>query len=201
MVLHKKKKIIIYSGAFNPPHIGHATVIEAAMRLFPCDELWVMPTANRRDKKIKVSGKHRLAMLKSMNRSLFSLFPKPIRILPLEINRPRLTATYETKIELERMYPHFAFYFLIGSDIAGDIKTKWVNGKKLFKTAQFIIFKRHAFSLPKNIPPHSFILDKNIQSLDFSSTFIRNILQKGHSGVPYITPEVAAYIKKHKLYV
>ena len=60
------KKIVIYGGAFNPPHIGHAIAIENVLRLFPCDEIWVMPTADRHDKKIKVDGVHRVQMLNLM---------------------------------------------------------------------------------------------------------------------------------------
>ena len=200
MILQKKKKIIIYSGAFNPPHLGHAIMLEITARAFPCDEVWIMPTANRRDKKIGVAGIHRVRMLKIMQKKI--LHPPRVRfkISHLELDRPRLTATYETKRELERLYPNYEFYFLVGSDIVGDIEKKWVQGKKLFKTGKFIIFKRYLHALPKKLPPQSIVLEKESRDLDFSSTSIRDLLKQKHSGVPYITPEVARYIKKHKLY-
>ena len=199
-ISQKKKKIIIYGGAFSPPHLGHATVAESAIRLFPCDELWLMPTANRRDKTIQAEKKHRLAMLTHMKNELFSELPLPVKISRIECDQKRLTTTYETLRQLKKHYPRYSFYLLIGSDIVGDIEKKWVCGKKLFKTAHFVISKRHPYPVPRKLPPQSTVLQKESRSLDFSSTFIRNLIKNGHSGVPYITPRVARYIKKHKLY-
>lgn len=195
-----KKKIVIYGGAFNPPHIGHAIAIDAVMRLFICDEIWLMPSADRKDKTINMSGEYRLNMLKII---LAELFPKPampVVISTLELERPALTTTHETKLELERKYPDCQFYFLIGSDIVGDIEAKWVNGKNLARSANFIVIKRIDMDLPPKLPPHTTILDDNIVSCDISSTFVRKLIASGHSGLPYTTSGVAKYIAKNKLY-
>src|SRR3989344_3792294 len=164
-----KKKIVIYGGAFSPPHIGHATAIEMAVRTFICDEIWIMPSADRRDKTISVSGEHRVNMLKIMLAELFPRPSIPIKILTLELDRPALTTTYETKLELDKKYSDCEFYFLVGADIFKDIKTKWVNGKELFKIAKFISVQKVG---------------------DISSTFVRKIISEGHSGMPYILPAV-----------
>ncbi len=195
-----RKKIVIYGGAFNPPHVGHAAVIETAIRLFLCDELWIMPTANRRDKITRTKGVHRIRMLKIMKRELFSSFRTPIKISNLELNRPRLTTTYDTKLELENAYPQYEFYFLLGSDIVGDIEKKWVDGKKLFQNGKFIVFKRSSNDVLKKMPPQTVVLEKDVTCLEFSSTFIRNLLKRGDVGTPYISPGVARYIKENKLY-
>ena len=196
-----QKKIVIYGGAFNPPHLGHASVIKALLHLFPCDEIWIMPSGERKDKRIGVSGQDRLAMLRLMSSELFKGSIIPIKISDLELHWPRLSATYETLKTLAELHPRNKFYFYIGSRLIKDIKTEWVQGKKLYDTANFISAIEPRSSLPKKLPKSIIFLDaKKIEWLSISSTFVRGLLRRGRSGTPYITPGVARYIKKHKLY-
>lgn len=178
--MKNKRKIIIYGGAFNPPHLGHAVAIETVTRTFICDEIWIMPSADRRDKTINVSGEHRVNMLKIMLAELFPQPPMPIKISNLELERPALTTTYETKLELDKKNPDCEFYFMVGTDIFKDIKTKWVNGKELLKIAKFIPIQKVG---------------------DISSTFVRQLISEGHNGIPYILPAVAKYIKDNGFYL
>lgn len=187
-------KIALYGGSFSPPHLGHASVIEALLRLFPCDEIWVMPSADRHDKTVTASEEHRVKMLEIM---IAELFPKPkIPILvsdfELRLNKP--TVTYETLKLLKGKYPNHKFHFVIGSENLGAIETKWLNGKKLFQEASFIAIKNPLVPLPDKLPPYITIIDDAAWS-DISSTFIRKLLAQGYSGLPYLTKGVSEYIK------
>ncbi|MBI5732411.1 nicotinate (nicotinamide) nucleotide adenylyltransferase [Candidatus Jorgensenbacteria bacterium] len=194
------RKIVVYGGAFNPPHIGHAAAIETTLRLFDCDEFWMMPSADRRDKNICVPGKDRMKMCELMIQELFPSVHMPITISSLEINRGRETVTYETKQEIESKYPDAEFYFLIGSENLPDIIPKWVRGRELYQSARFLIKKRHINDSFEKLPPHAKVLDEEAVIIDVSSTFVRQLLSIGMSAMPYITPAVAAYIKERRLY-
>lgn len=193
-------KIVIYGGAFNPPHVGHAIAIENVLRLFPCDEIWVMPTADRHDKKVGTPGKQRVAMLDLMVKEFFPYTATPIKISTMEIDRPKLTTTYETKQELESQFPGNEFHFLVGSDILGDIETKWHQGKELFNSGKFLAIQNATTPLPENPPKHVTLLDKDAIRVGISSTFVRGLLKKGSSGVPYISKGVADFIRVAGLY-
>lgn len=194
------KKIIIFGGSFNPPHIGHALMIENVIRLFDCDEVWVMPSADRRDKKIEVNATDRIQMARIMIKENFQKSKIPIKISDLEIKRSGFTTTYDTILELEKKYPKNKFYFLIGSDSLLDIKTKWVKGKILWDKLNFVVVSRINFEMPKNLPSHCEILADKINGLDVSSTFLRELINNGYSGMPYMSKGIAEYIKIHKLY-
>ena len=197
----KHKKIVLYGGSFNPPHIGHAIAVEAVLRNFKCDEIWIMPSSERLDKRIGISGKDRAAMLNIMIKEFFSHHPAtPIKISQLELNRPGLTTTFDTKTELERLYPKNRFYFLIGSDLLWDIRNKWVKGRELWRSAYFLAIRKPGAKIPPKMPPNIKLVDKDIVWVNVSSTLIRNFIKKGYSGIPYIHPRVAKYIKKYKLY-
>ena len=197
----KHKKIVLYGGSFNPPHIGHAIAVEAVLRNFKCDEIWIMPSSERLDKRIGISGKDRAAMLNIMIKEFFSHHPAtPIKISQLELNRPGLTTTFDTKTELERLYPKNRFYFLIGSDLLWDIRNKWVKGCELWRSAYFLAIRKPGAKIPPKMPPNIKLVDKDIVWVNVSSTLVRDFIKKGYSGIPYIHPEVARYIKKYGLY-
>jgi|SRR3989344_4400139 len=190
-------RVALYGGAFSPPHLGHASVVEAVLRLFNCDEIWVMPSADRHDKKVTISGKHRLKMLEIM---LAELFPKPkvpllVSDFELMLNKP--TVTYETLKLLKEKFPDHEFHFVIGSENLRDIETKWINGKKLFQEVSFIAIKNPLVQLPNKLPSHLTMIN-DVVWLNISSTFIRNLIAQGHSGLPYLTWGVAEYIKTHQ---
>lgn len=194
------KKIVIYGGSFNPPHIGHAIAIEAVLRNFKCDEIWVMPSSERKDKRIGTSGRHRIKMLDILIKEFFSRARVPVKISKIEIERPGLTTTYDTKNELERLYPKNKFYFLIGSELLWDIRYDWVRGNELWNSANFLAVRKPETKIPDKLPPNIKLVDKDIVWVNISSTVIRNFIKKGYSGIPYIHPKVAAYIKKNGLY-
>ena len=198
---NKNKKILIFGGAFNPPHLDHASIIGTLLKQFPCDEIWVMPSADRHDKTIGVSGEHRLKMIEIFIKELFPNPKVPIIISTLELNRPKLTTTYETKLELEKSYPDYEFYFVVGADSFNDIKTKWVNGEKLYKEARFIVLPRPGILLPESTPDNAFVLqNKNNDAPDISSTIIRSLIKEGKSIGEHTAKAVVEYIKNNNLY-
>ena len=192
------KQIALYGGTFSPPHLGHASVIEALLRLFPCDEVWVMPSADRHDKTVTASGEHRVKMLEIMIAELFLKPKMPILISDFELRLSKPTVTYETLKLLKEKYPNHDFHFVIGLENLGVIETRWINGKKLFREADFIAIKNPLVPLPNKLPPHITIID-DVAWSDISSTFVRKLLAQGYSGLPYLTKGVAEYIAESKI--
>lgn len=198
-------KIVIYGGAFNPPHVGHAAVIKMVLEKFPCDEIWVIPSADRRDKKVGTDGEHRLRMVELMVNSLHPPYAKGekrglILVSDLEINRPRPTATYETKAELEKSYPEYEFWFLVGSDSLADVERIWVNGMKFYQEANFLVVGRPGYKLPEKLPPSYVFLGDFDSATDVSSTMIRTKLKNGEPVGDYISGAILEYIRENHLY-
>lgn len=196
----KPIRIALYGGSFSPPHLGHASVIEAILRLFPCDQIWVMPSADRHDKNITAKGEDRIKMLQLMVNELFPNPKVPIIVSDFELKLNKPTVTYETLRLLKDEHPEYIFYFILGSENLNVIEKGWVNGEKLLKEAEFIAIKNPTAPIPENLPSNITILNNTVWT-NLSSTFIRNIVKNGGSGVPYISKGVADYIKKNKLYI
>ena len=49
-------------------------------------------------------------------------------------------------------------------------------------------------------PPHITLLTDEVQTPIVSSTFIRQAISQGASGLPYVSKAVAEFIARHRLY-
>lgn len=197
----KKKKIALFGGSFNPPHLGHSAVVQAIEGIPGIDEIWLMPSANRWDKKISVSGPDRLHMLDLMIGDAHKGAAKHIRAFDHEIRKPDLSTTYGTKAELEKLYPYHEFHFVFGSDIVRDIEPRWVEGKELFKTARFILVERPGQPrLPESaLPQHHMLVSVPLEE-DISSTLVRAVANDRDKLLKYVTPSVADFISEKGFY-
>lgn len=192
-------QVTIYGGSFNPPHLGHAAVIRTLLDHFPNYEIWLMPSGERLDKKFNVSGKHRRNMLEIMIKDLFSSDQKRIKIDVSELRLPQPTNTYQTKSILEKQYPEHKFYFVIGAELVPEIKTKWVNGEKLYHSANFIVIDNNRIALIQSLP-HAIVLKIN-EVINISSTKIRSLIASGNFAIPQLIPKIIHYIRENNLYL
>lgn len=56
--------IYIFGGAFDPPHVGHTSIVKAILHYKNPEKIVIIPSSARNDKKYSVSDEHRLAMLR-----------------------------------------------------------------------------------------------------------------------------------------
>jgi nicotinate-nucleotide adenylyltransferase len=196
----RKKRIALFGGAFNPPHNGHSAVIKTLDSFDGIDEVWLMPSANRWDKSISVSGPDRLHMIDLMIDDEHFRSRKPIRAFDHEVRKPNLSTTYETKAELEKLYPYHEFHFVCGSDIIPDIEAKWVNGKELFATCNFIFIDRPGHTKASDVVMPKKYTVVPIVSSALSSTYVRSVAKDKEKLLKCVSPSVAEFIASHNLY-
>ena len=177
-------RILIFGGAFDPPHLGHLGLLEKALALEIFEEIWLMPTfipplkMNNSDSSV-AGPTDRLEMCRILTEHLTqNTQHKKLRVLDLEIKRGGKSYTIDTVRKLKSQYSQNQFSFLIGSDWVKDLG-KWHKAEELFKEIEFI-------SLPRT---------------EISSSKIREKIKKGQSIKGLVPEEIEEYIKRHKLYV
>jgi nicotinate-nucleotide adenylyltransferase len=202
-------KIAILGGSFDPPHLGHLLIAEQIIEYAGVDQVWLMPNYSTTSHH-EVFQKHlspaedRLAMTKL-------LINDQIKVSDFELKHNKESLTITTLRELSRKHPEHIFYWVTGSD-----KLDTFN---LYDDWQEIIWKYHLIIFPREhmlwhleervkealqlqkIPENVIVLhDKNLILSNISSTAIRERIRKGLSIDFLVTPKVAEYIKKNKLY-
>ena len=94
------ERIGIYSGTFNPPHIGHIQAAKQAVTALNLDALVIIPTSIAPHKAIpedSPSPRQRLEML----RIAAADCPKA-EVSDIELNRGGVSYTFQTVLELKK---------------------------------------------------------------------------------------------------
>lgn len=195
------KKVVLFGGSFNPPHIGHKKLIELVRDSFSCDEIWLLPSGDRRDKTIEIEPQHRIQMAHLFAQTIQKEDRPKIIVSEHEVKKVNKTATIETLEELSRLYPENEFYLIVSSELVPAIKKTWVRGQELFETARFIIIERPgSHSITEiELPPLSTIIHPNSPLPEMSSTIVRGIREINQL-YDVVGFEIGTYIVKNKLY-
>ncbi len=191
-------QIVIYSGSFNPPHIGHLMLANYISQFVDgIDEVWLMVSPQNPLKPLAdlAAEEHRLAMAR------LAALPTPhIRVSDFEFHLPRPSFTYRTLCALRDQYPQHQFRLAIGADNLLNLNA-WRNPQEILQEFRPIVYPRPGYELSEaQIPPQVTYLPDAPQLL-LSSTFLRQALAQGKDTTFLLpTPAVAQYIHTHGLY-
>lgn len=188
------KKIGIFGGAFDPPHLAHAGLIEAAVAQLDLDALYVIPTGHAWHKPRPLSAAlHRLAMAELA----FGSLPK-VLIDQREIHRPGPTYTIDTLRELQAEQPGAQLFLLMGADQAAALHT-WHEAAALVQLATICVADRASQQAASGDFNAKFV-HLELPFKPISATQIRAEARQGMGLNHLVAPGVARYIAKHHLY-
>ena len=195
--------VILYGGAFDPPHDGHLSCLRALRHHYPSAKIIVLPMPSlTSDKRCCAPFFHRRAMIKL-------IFPHYCTISSIEVRR-RFTQSKDTVDLFKKRYPKDNLGLAIGDDQLRAF-TRWQGWRPIVRQAGLIV-------LPRNIPKseskrcahHLQALEKKampitllaMEKIKISSTQLRAaLLDRPNARPPPRLPSaVARYIVRHHLY-
>lgn len=191
-------RIGVLGGVFNPPHKDHIRIVEAAKRQLGLERVIIIPCKMPPHKELpKVSPRLRWQMARlAVGRR------KGWMVSDLEFYRRGISYTENTIRALKKQCPHDKIFWIIGADSLIFMPRDWKGGYKILDSCQFVVAPRKDFLLNR-VPPH--ILKKTMRlhmhPTAISSTAVRNLISCGKNPKPFLSPGVAEFIKKHKLYL
>ena len=165
-------RIGIYCGSFAPVHKGHIKIVREILKAKFVDKVLIVPTKSYWDKKISISLKHRINMLKLYE----------TKKIEIETKLNNCDSTHELFTKFQKKHPEDTLYLIVGGDNIVNFD-KWINYEEMLKYP-FIIIKRDDYNktfINKKMKEYHkrnyTILD--IPTIDISSTYIReNIYNK-----------------------
>ena len=110
----KNRKIGIMGGTFDPIHIGHLILGEAAYEQFGLDEVWFLPAGNPPHKRNR-AGQAKDAQRVEMVRRAIASNPHFV-LCTKEMEDEGYTYSYRTLEAMRKEHPGTEFYFIIGAD-------------------------------------------------------------------------------------
>lgn len=194
------RRIGVFGGAFDPPHLGHRALAQAALTQLQLDALCIIPTGQAWHKNRALTpALHRLAMAQLAFAGL-----ERVCIDPRETRRPGASYTVDTLRELHHEHPQAQLFLILGQDQAQAL-TSWHRWEEIPQLAIICVADRAGFSggesgfnaLSSEVPD---LHRLEMPPVDVSATDIRQHLANHQSVAPLVFEPVARYIALHHLY-
>jgi nicotinate-nucleotide adenylyltransferase len=187
---------VIFSGSFNPVHIGHLAIANYVVEFTPVDEVWfiVSPHNPFKSKDELAAFDHRLNMV----RIAFDGLKLPVAVSDIERSLPQPSYTINTVEALSEMYPDKRWSLLIGADNLPKFHL-WKDFMKIIDRHQLLVYPRTGMDDDGFYETYNAVkLDAPI--IEISSTFIRNGIANGHNLRALLPNRVFEYIHENGLY-
>lgn len=186
-------KIALFGGTFDPVHLGHRHMAESAVKAFGLDEVRFIPCRISPHKQgtAPAEAEHRLAMLRlAMGDAKWAVIDE------IEVQRDGPSFSYETAELVHARFPDAKLYWIMGGD-QWEALPRWKHPERLAQHVEFIVFSRGGNLVNRDYFTMHPIADEH----PASATEIRKRVAAGESFHHWLKPEVAEYIRTHRLYV
>lgn len=193
----RPRRIGIFGGTFDPPHVGHIKIAERAIHQLHLDRLYFVPAYLPPHKRNGTSGspRQRLTMVQQATRNN----PR-FRVASFEINRKGVSYTIDTLHYFRRRHRNAKLFLIVGGDNFRQFRT-WKSSLEIMEFARLVVYNRHGVSdRGTKTPPTTPVYLRGI-FLDVSSTLVRRRVQHGESIHTLVPLGVEQYIRKKKLYL
>lgn len=191
-------KTAVYSGSFNPLHIGHLAIMKYMIEEAGYDMVYliVSPKNPLKDGISSASGMNRYeAAIEAVSRHFgmasgtgerlsHSEESQKVKVDDIELNMPEPHYTIRTLDALKEREPENEFTFIMGADNLADIR-RWRDYPRILKDYGVAVYPREGFNLEEvksdllTEDPAYRISILNAPMVDISSTDIREGIAAG----------------------
>ncbi len=186
----------LFGGSFNPIHRGHIHLARQLLRRAHLDEVWFLVSPQnplKQDMRL-APEEQRLEMVRIALRRF-----KRLSASDFEFHLPRPSYTWNTLQALSREYPDREFTLLIGGD-NWERFPQWYRHDDILAAYQIAVYPRVDSPIDPATLPANVMLVK-AETVDVSSTQIRELLRNHQSVAGLVPPSVERYLLKEKMYV
>lgn len=177
------KHTAIFSGSFNPVHIGHLALANWICEYTDIDELWFLVSPQNPAKKIGslLPDAYRLHLIQLV----IGNYPK-FKISDIEFSLPRPSYTIDTLTALSEAHPDREFSLVIGADSWNNFHL-WKEYQRIIEKYRILVYPRDGHTL-ETTPKPAGVDYLAAPLMNISSTFIREAFMN-HKDVRFFLPE------------
>lgn len=189
-----KERIGILGGTFDPIHLGHLHMAQAAMAQIHLDRVLMVPTGNPPHKSDITPASDRWRMVCAACAQLDGLEPSRI-----ELDREGVTYAVDTLTQLREAYPKADLFYIIGADTLMELHA-WRRSDDVLKLCTFIVCPRPGKDTPLALREERRLLTErggqfmmlDAEVMDISSTVLRQALRENRP-----TPELPVPVREY----
>lgn len=197
------KRIGVFGGAFDPPHVAHLAIAKAALEQLGLDLLLVIPTGQAWHRSSATSdAAHRLAMAQMTFAGL-----DRVQVDDMEIRRAGPSYSVDTLLKLRERHPGAQWWLVLGADQARRL-SRWQRWEELLTLTSFCVAGREEG--PSAPADNDVAAQKakdmgrwrelRLPAMHVSATEVRRSVA-AHEDISALVPQgIARYIAQHHLY-
>ena len=181
------RRVAVFGGSFNPPHVAHVLAVTYALSTAPVDEVLVVPVYKHPFAKELASFEDRYEMC----RLALGWLPGVV-VSDVERELGGESRTLRTLTHLREAHPSWSLRLLIGADVLAEAP-KWHRFDRVTAIAEPLVLGRVGVDFEDAPSP---VLPK------ISSTEVRDALAANQRGrvAAWVPSRVIRYIEAHGLY-
>ena len=191
------RRVGLFGGSFNPPHVAHQLVALYVLETL-LDEVWFVPTYSHPFGKQLTPYDHRIAMCE------LAAAPLGARAVVSRAEqelaeRPDFVTSHTLDLIEHVIAKHTdaKFHLVVGADILGETH-KWHRWDEVTRLAPPIVIGRSGYALPPGM------IETGVVMPEVSATRVRELLAQSGAASPEVSallPQtVLRYIARHGLY-
>jgi|SRR5665213_250590 len=188
-------KLGLFGGSFDPVHLGHLLVAQAAVEELGLDKLFFIPAAQS---PFKTENQPAPAAIRLQLLRLALAGKTNCEVDEQEIKRGGISYTVETLRDYSKKFPGAQLFYLIGADNAAKLN-EWREPAELAKLAEFVAIPRPG-GATAIFPPPFRGRTLNGFPLGVSSSQIRARVKAGLPVENLVPPAVAGAIRTAGIY-
>ncbi|MDB6016762.1 MAG: nicotinate (nicotinamide) nucleotide adenylyltransferase [Pedosphaera sp.] len=190
------QRIGLYGGSFDPVHLAHLLVAQAALEEVGLERLFFIPAAQSPFKPgmTATPAAERLRLLR-----LALAGQTRCEIDEQEIKRGGVSYTVDTVRDYARRFPKAELFYLIGADHVASL-SKWREAEELARLAEFVVIPRPGEAEASFPAPFRGRTLKGFP-LGVSASQIRERVKAGLSIEHLVPAAVAEAIRNYRLYL
>lgn len=197
------RRIGLFGGSFNPPHLGHLHLAEAVYHALKLDEIRLIPAKKPPHKSDQAYApeKNRFAMCQ-----IFSQLHPWLLADDFELHQNTVSYTYYTVKHFAELFPDDQIFLLIGSDMLLSFQT-WFRWEDILQYVSLACIARENGEMEKLAAQAEILRQSgeifliNTESFAVSSTKIREMIEKKQNYSCYLPEKIVQYIRKENLYM
>ena len=191
-----RRRVGVFGGTFDPPHLGHSIVASEVMEALALDRLlWVpagIPPHKQGRPVTPAEVRRRMVVAAIADHPGFEL-------CDLELEREGVSYTVDTLRRLRSAHPGWSLSLILGADLLEGLAS-WKDPDAIRSMAELVAISRGATSVPPRSAVPAGVRIVRVTPVDISSSDVRTRVAGGKAVSTMLAARVLSIIESERLY-